>query len=119
MVMALFSTLFGAKAQETDRIKVLSASDFKEAIDKKDIQLVDVRTPQEFNAGAIQGAVNIDFFNKAQFGDAFEKFDKNEPMYIYCRSGNRSQKAAAKLDSLGFKVIYDLQGGYMKWPNKK
>ena len=45
----------------------------------------------------------------------FEKLDMSKPVYIYCRSGARSRKAAHKLADMGFKEIYDLQGGYSKW----
>jgi rhodanese-related sulfurtransferase len=41
--------------------------------------------------------------------------DKEIPIYLYCRSGGRSNKAARQLISLGFKEIYDLQGGYLGW----
>jgi len=116
--MTLFSTLFGTNAQKSETIKILTASDFKKAIENNDVQLVDVRTAQEFNDGAIDKAVNIDFFLTDSFGSKFAKLDMNEPVYIYCRSGNRSQKAAAILSEVGFKKIYDLKGGYMNWPYK-
>lgn len=112
--MSFFSFLFGANTQQTDTITVLDKADFKEAIVKK-VQLVDVRTPKEYADGYIKDAINIDFFNQMEFVGAFEKLKKEEPVYIYCRSGNRSQNAARKLDSLGFKEIYDLRGGYMNW----
>ncbi|MAO09123.1 MAG: rhodanese [Alteromonas sp.] len=112
--MSFFTSLFGA-AQETDTIKILAKEAFKTAIEKDSVQLVDVRTPQEYQAGYIKDAINIDYFDQATFQQEFDKLDKNEPVYIYCRSGNRSQKAAARLDSLGFKKIYDLRGGYLGW----
>lgn len=114
IIMSFFSFLFGGNTQQTDTITVLDKADFKKAISKK-VQLVDVRTPKEYADGYIQNAINIYFFNQAEFVEAFEKLKKEEPVYIYCRSGNRSQKAAHKLDSLGFKKIYDLRGGYMNW----
>ena len=117
--MTLISSLFGAKAQQSDNIKILAASEYNEAIKNNDVQLVDVRTAKEFNEGAIGDALNIDFFQQETFNEEFGKLDKEQPIYLYCRSGNRSQKAAAKLDSLGFKHIYDLKGGYMGWPYKK
>ncbi|PVW12826.1 rhodanese-like domain-containing protein [Marixanthomonas spongiae] len=119
IIMTLLSTLFGVKAQQTDAIKILSASEFREAIAKKNVQLVDVRTAREFKGGAIKGALNIDYFQQENFNAEFNKLDKEQPVYLYCHSGNRSKKAAAKLDALGFKKIYDLKGGYMKWPYKK
>jgi rhodanese-related sulfurtransferase len=113
------SSLFGAKAQQNNFIKILTASEFNEAISNNNIQLVDVRTEQEFKEGAIEGALNIDFFQQKKFSEEFSKLDKKEPVYLYCRSGNRSQQAAAKLQEMGFSQIYDLQGGFMGWPFKK
>lgn len=113
--MSLFSLLLGTQKQQAETIEVLNKSDFKEAIAPKNIQLVDVRTPKEFENGHIKKALNIDFFNKADFIEQFNKLDKNKAVYVYCRSGNRSAKAARRLDSIGFKKIYDLQGGYLNW----
>lgn len=113
--MSLFSFLFGASTQQNDTTTILDKSSFKMAINTKNVQLVDVRTPNEFNTGHIKNAQNIDFFNKNDFTVNFNKLNKEEPVYIYCRSGNRSQKAARKLVNLGFKKIYDLKGGYMNW----
>lgn len=115
VIMTLFSSIFGAKAQQTDAIKILNASEFHEAIANKEVQLVDVRTAQEFNEGAIETALNIDFFQQKNFDTEFEKLDKDQPVYLYCRSGNRSHKAAVKLEAMGFSEIYDLKGGYMNW----
>ena len=114
ILMTFLSSLFGGNTTQADTITILDKAAFKEAI-ISDVQLVDVRTPQEYQVGYIKNATNIDFFNKAEFDTAFEKLNKEEPVYIYCRSGNRSQKAAQKLDSLGFQKIYDLKGGYMNW----
>lgn len=119
LIMTFMSTLFGAKAQENDTIKILTASEFNDAISKKEVQLVDVRTANEFNEGAIEDASNIDFFQQETFNEEFSKLDKEQPVYLYCRSGNRSQQAAKKLEAMGFKEIYDLKGGYMGWPYKK
>ena len=47
--------------------------------------------------------------------DQMSKFDKNKEIYVYCRSGKRSGKAAAKLKEQGFTKIYDLQGGILNW----
>ncbi len=116
--MTFLSTLFGAKAQETDSMKILSVEEFNQAITVGKVQLVDVRTAKEFNQGAIENALNIDFFKQDTFAENFNKLDKEQPVYIYCRSGNRSQQSAKKLDALGFKKIYDLRGGYMGWPYK-
>ena len=117
LIMALFNTMFGANAQKSDTIKVLTASDFNKAIENNNVQLVDVRTTQEFNQGAIDSALNIDFFQQDKFKSEFEKLDRDQPVYLYCHSGNRSHQAALKLETMGFIEIYDLKGGYMMWPS--
>lgn len=112
--MTLFSSLFGAKAQQNDNIKILDAQTFKDSISNKKVQLIDVRTPDEYNSGHIKDAKNIDFFS-AKFDVEFNKLDKEKPMYIYCRSGSRSRQSANKLIEMGFKEIYDLKGGILNY----
>lgn len=87
---------------------------FKKNITDKNIQLVDVRTATEFKQGAIKKAKNIDVLSSS-FLSKVNKLDKNKPVYLYCRSGNRSQKALKILKKNGFKEIYDLEGGYINW----
>ncbi|MEE9361003.1 MAG: rhodanese-like domain-containing protein [Cellulophaga sp.] len=113
--MTFLSSLFGLKSPQSDKIEILDTATFKVAILEKKVQLVDVRTAQEFHSGYIGNAINIDYFKQENFKTLFEKFDKNKPVYLYCRSGNRSQKAARKLISMGFTRIYDLKGGYLNW----
>ncbi|MGB5555000.1 MAG: rhodanese-like domain-containing protein [Flavobacteriaceae bacterium] len=113
--MSFLSALFGAKNETSDKISILDATAYAAAITGKKVQLVDVRTPSEFSSGHIKSALNIDFFNSANFSKAFEKMDKSKPVFLYCRSGARSQKAARRLVEMGFSQIYDLKGGYMRW----
>jgi rhodanese-related sulfurtransferase len=94
--------------------KKLIATDFKVKIDNNNLQLVDVRTPEEFNEGHIKNAGNIDFY-ESDFLTQMNKLDKNKPLYIYCRSGGRSGKAAIQLKEQGFTEVYDLQGGILDW----
>jgi rhodanese-related sulfurtransferase len=112
----LFSAFSSLKAQENRLVEVLTPTEFKEAIQQKDAQLVDVRTAIEFEKGSIQNALNIDYFLEEEFTVACEKLDKTQPIYIYCRSGNRSAKSAIWLQEMGFQKIYDLEGGFMSWP---
>ena len=114
----------GAKQEVKQAVKedvksvILDVANYKEVVVGKDIQLVDVRTSKEYQAGHIDDAINIDYMNQETFNEAFEKLDKNKPLYIYCRSGNRSQKSVPLLKTLGFKEIYDLKGGYNVWSNQ-
>ena len=113
--MSLLSALLGGKKEASDKITVLDRNTYAKAITKKDVQLVDVRTPKEYESGHIKNAKNIDFFDAVNFKKAFEKMNKELPIYVYCRSGARSQKAAKKLVSMGFSKIYDLKHGYSLW----
>ncbi len=114
--MSLLSTLFGTKNETSDRIAVLDRDTYADAITGNKVQLVDVRTANEFNSGHIKNAINIDFYNAANFQKSFEKLNKNKPLYLYYHSGARSQKVARRLVDMGFSQIYDLNGGYMRWP---
>ena len=113
--MKFFSNLFVTNKPHNEAITILDKPSFKLAINDNKAQLVDVRTSIEFSGGHIPNAINIDFFNHKSFVKAFEYLNKEEPVFLYCRSGKRSQNAAQKLLSLGFKQIFDLQGGYMNW----
>jgi rhodanese-related sulfurtransferase len=77
--------------------------------------VLDVRTPEELEAGFIPNATNIDFYLGQEFLAEIEKLDKGKNYYVYCRSGNRSGQACAIMNSLGFKNTYNLAGGFMNW----
>lgn len=112
--MSLLSFLFKGQTLP-EEVQILDREEYKKAISKGKVQLVDVRTRGEFMAGHIKGASNIDFFQGSAFEAAFSRLKKDKPLYIYCQSGNRSQKAARKLVDMGFKEVYDLRGGYRIW----
>lgn len=112
--MSFISVLFGSNASKHEAISVLSPQEFKEKLKSNPKQLIDVRTPQEFKSGHIKGAKNIDFFS-GRFNLEFEKLDKDQPVFLYCRSGNRSRQTSKRLAMNGFTKIYDLQGGIMNY----
>lgn len=95
--------------------KVLDPTAYKKAISSGQTQLIDVRTEREFKSGHIANAINIDLFRAGHFRTEMEKLDKQRPVYLYCRSGQRSRKAAQKLLKWGFTEIYDLKGGIQNW----
>ena len=113
--MSFLSSLFGGSALNSDKFEILDKNAFKAAIQQKKVQLVDVRTPREYKSGHIGKAINIDLFQSGIFKQAIEELDKSKPIYLYCRSGSRSKKAAQKILDLGFEKVYDLKGGYMHW----
>jgi len=96
-------------------ISLISPADLNSV--NKDIQLIDVRTPQEFASGHLENAVNLDYFD-SDFDAQFKNLDKNKPVYLYCKSGRRSANAAEKLEDMGFEKIYDLEGGTLNWQAK-
>lgn len=79
--------------------------------------VLDVRTPEEFNDGHLDGAVMINFYD-SDFEQQLEKLDRNQPVFVYCRSGGRSAKVHAMLEKLCFKNITEMKGGYLAWTAK-
>jgi thioredoxin len=93
----------------------LSATEFADKIKElPNATIIDVRTPDEFSKGHLVNANNYDWN-----GDEFEKqiapLDKSKPIFVYCLSGGRSSSAASKMRSDGFKTVFELDGGIMKW----
>lgn len=98
---------------------VLTPTDYKAKIDAlNNEQIIDVRTPQEFEGGYIADAKNINVYD-ADFKTRIGQLDKSKPVFVYCKAGGRSADAAKKLVELGFKEVYDLQGGMMGWESQK
>ncbi len=115
------------KVQTTATTSVFEKLDgqsfYQDITTKEDIQLVDVRTPGEFNQGHIAGALNYNI-SGTEFDQQIASLDPNKPVYVYCAVGGRSVKAANYLKSKGFTAIYDLKGGMGAWsqlnlPTKK
>ncbi len=115
ITMSIFGSIFGMSAQQSDPIKVLEVTEFKKEITKTNVQLLDVRTAKEYNSGHIKKAINVDVLDQNAFTKYVKDLDVEQPVYLYCRSGSRSQSASKLLVELGFKKIYDLKGGYLNW----
>lgn len=92
----------------------LAVADFKERIAGENVVVIDVRTPEEYGAGYIAGARNIDFRGEG-FVSELEKLDKKKPYALYCRTGNRSGQALALMREMGFTDVADLDGGIVAW----
>ena len=102
-----------AKNVEQEIIELIVVSDLQKQ-NTESIQLVDVRTPREVEQGMILGAQNMDYMGD-DFLEQTESLDKSEPVYIYCKSGGRSARAAKKLRDAGFTKVYDIDGGITAW----
>lgn len=95
----------------------VDADKFKSLIDEGNGLLLDVRIPGEVANGTIEGSTNINF-NSPTFKSDVEKLDKDKPVYVFCASGRRSGNAMRMMKDMGFKEIYNLNGGYRGWPFK-
>ncbi len=106
--------LSSCEVQGDTTYQVLTPTEYEQIINKKEVQIVDVRTAGEYSQGHIKDALNIDV-NASDFKKKIDQLDKNKPIYIYCRSGARSYKAGKIMSTLGFEEIYDLRGGISSW----
>jgi rhodanese-related sulfurtransferase len=79
--------------------------------------LLDVRTPEECNAGIQEGAVQLDVLDMDNFLKGLESMDKSKNYYVYCRSGKRSVKACETMEAQGF-TTFNLLGGMLEWTGK-
>lgn len=79
--------------------------------------LIDVRTKGEFNAAHIPTAINHSFLN-FDFGKQVDSLNRNKLVFVYCQTCHRSPFAARTLKRKGFRKVYDLKGGYVKWKSE-
>lgn len=109
LVMPLIWLLFHMGHAQS---KEVSITEFSQN-DKNIGILIDVRTPEEFKAGHLKDAINVDW-SGTDFAEKISALDiaKENSMYLYCQKGGRSARAAKVLDSLGYTGVINLLGGY-------
>jgi thioredoxin 1 len=113
--LLLFLALFFSACSSNGGNPVLDAKTFSEKLKSTpNAVLLDVRTPGEFSKEYIEGALLADW-NSDDFQRRIDAIDKNVPVFVYCLSGGRSSSAAAAMRKQGYKEVYELQGGIMKW----
>lgn len=115
--LTIFS-LFAITACNAQNNQVMEVPDFANALKSKNIQILDVRTKEEFSNGHIPNALQADWTNKEEFKVRSESLNKAMPIYIYCLSGGRSASAAKQLRTTGF-TVFELKGGINAWNNNK
>ena len=116
ILLLLFSiALISCNEKKSNSVESIAPKEFAEKIKTtENPQILDVRTPDEFESEHIDNAQNVNW-NSDDFAAKAASYDKSKPVYVYCLSGGRSKKAAAKLSELGFTKIYELNGGIMNW----
>ncbi|MFD2824474.1 rhodanese-like domain-containing protein [Lacinutrix iliipiscaria] len=117
LVFVIAFISLNCKNDVDDEIKLVSTEEMQTILKMDEVQLVDVRTPEEFSGGYIKNAQNIDFMSPT-FEQDILKLDKEKPVVLYCHSGRRSANCAQKLKDAGFKKIYDLEGGISTWKHE-
>ena len=114
LIVIMMSAMQSFGCSHSDNIVSVSAVEFKKAIKADSVQLLDVRSPQEFAEGHIAGAVNINVQSDDFRQRADMELSKDSTIFVYCRSGRRSMDAAETLTELGYKVV-NLKGGIIEW----
>ena len=104
-IFLFLSSLFSC--QQKGDFQSMNVEEFDSLIQNEDIQRLDVRTLAEYSEGHITKTININVM-----ADSF--LQKDKPVAVYCRSGNRSKKAAAILSEKGYKV-FELDKGFNSW----
>ena len=108
-------TFASCNASPSEHITDKASKEFMEDVQTQQTEavLVDVRTPGEFEAGALDGALNINV-TSSDFMDKFQEAvpNKDQTIYLYCKSGNRSKKAAIQLEKAGYTNLINATSGY-------
>lgn len=103
--------------QSLQTVTDLPATAFSDQLNKTpQATIIDVRTAGEFETGHLVNALNYDW-NGREFDNQIATLDKSKPVFVYCLSGGRSESAANKMRAAGFKMVYTLNGGMLKWRN--
>ena len=113
IIVVMLSTLF-ASCSSHQGIESVTADEFENALYDGHVQLLDVRSADEYSQGHIANAENIDVQQPDFIGKSQAKLDHTNPVYVYCRSGKRSMLAAQKLVKAGYQVV-NLRDGILGW----
>ena len=106
---ALALTACGSASSESSFQQISMDAAITQMAEEDNFILLDVRTPEEFADGHIPGAINIPNESIGE-NDITELPDKEQRIYVYCRSGNRSKQASAKLVNLGYTNVVEIGG---------
>lgn len=95
-------------------IEQLDADQIKVILESEKVNIVDVRTPEEYSTGHIEGAININFYDN-DFDSQIEKLDADVKTIVYCAVGGRSSASLYKFKAKGFKHLVEMNGGFDVW----
>lgn len=115
MSLLLAITILSCTSSAQQGSKDVDATTFEKDLQKENVQILDVRTPSEYEGGHIKSAMLADWTNQQQFKERVQYLDKSKPVMVYCASGGRSGKAAQWLSENGFTTVENLKGGITQW----
>ena len=102
----------GCMFQKPDYLKMITATELNQVMQKEDIVLIDVHTPEQQH---IKGTDLVIPYNEIEkYQDKLPK-DKNTAIYLYCQGGPMGEAAAKSLYELGYRNLYNLEGGAKAW----
>jgi rhodanese-related sulfurtransferase len=117
-ILALGIVLPAAASKATEVSVDRAKAVMEQSAKNPGLVILDVRTPQEFSAGHLRGAVNVDIA-APDFVARLKALDRSKNYLVYCRTGNRSQKAIAAMAQLDFKKVLHMYEGIVGWQKKK
>jgi len=119
ILAGLCGPLCVVQAQYTTTGKTITQKKFERMVKKKNTVLLDVRSSDEYKAGHIPNAIQIDVLNPDNFKKQIALLDKNKTYLVYCRTAKRSKTAMTIMKQSGFTRLYDLKDGFSKWEGAK
>jgi rhodanese-related sulfurtransferase len=111
-LIIIFVVILSACGIGSEGYRNVTTEEAKQLIDNKEVVVLDVRTPEEYQDGHIPNAILIPL---QELENKLNDLDKEEPYLVVCRSGNRSAQASEILTSNSFANIYNMAGGMSDW----
>lgn len=112
----LSGIIMTGSCQQKQKEKTITADSLQVVLKTEKVVVLDVRTPEEYAEGHLQGALNIDYRNE-NFAARVDSLDKTQKYEVYCRSGQRSGESVKIMTEKGFNA-YNLTGGILEWQQK-
>jgi phage shock protein E len=114
LLLVIVFSVVSCRAQAKNNVELVPPAAFLQKMETDKGQVIDVRTPKEYQSGYIDNAVNMHLYDK-DFEQRVDKLDKNKTVFVYCKVGGRSAEAVEILQKKGFSHIVELEGGMDAW----
>lgn len=118
LVLLLMAGSYFSEAMAQKVVQVSSVETNQLLTKNKSVVVLDVRTPQEFAAGHLKGAINIDIYGQ-DFYSRIDKLNKKSTYVVYCRTHNRSTATVNYMKQNGFALVYQMMDGFPGWAGNK